>query len=113
MGWFRRTTNTPGDEDQVSSPDSTRYRLVITYPDGTVEEDEDLFDTYEQADAAGLDAMSSYRLGGEILHDSNPGDHPLTDDEPDFHIIGFNDWPPKSPPGVLCCAAEDSRHGYR
>lgn len=52
-----------------------------------VEEDE-LYDTYEEAEEAARYGMSCYHLGGEILELNNPGDYPYDpDDEPEYEII--------------------------
>jgi hypothetical protein len=65
------------------------YKLVMRYPDGTTEEDDEVFETNEEARAHGLEQCSSYRVGGEVLHMSNPGDYPLSehDDDVDFDVI--------------------------
>ena len=58
------------------------------YPDGTTEEDEETFETEEEAESYGLQCVSEYALGGEILHLHNPGDYPLKeDDDADFDVI--------------------------
>ena len=64
------------------------YKVVMNYPDGTTEEDDEVFETEAEANAYGLDQCSNYALGGEILHMSNPGDYPLKeDDDADFDVI--------------------------
>lgn len=63
------------------------YKIVMQYPDGSTEEADDIFDTEGEANAYGMYLVSCHHLGGEILHMSNPGDHPLSDDEPDFEVI--------------------------
>lgn len=65
----------------------TKYRIEIIYPDGEREEDDEVFDTEEEAQAHGEYMCSCYSLGGEILNMSNPGDYPLSDDDADFEII--------------------------
>lgn len=62
------------------------YKVVMKYPDGTTEEDDEVFDSKPDADAHGLYMVSCYRTGGEILHMSNPGDYPLSDEEADFFV---------------------------
>ena len=60
----------------------TKYKVVMIYRNGSVrEEDDELFDTYDEADDAGLYYCSCYKTGGEILHLSNPGDYPYSEDE--------------------------------
>ena len=63
------------------------YKVVMKYPDGTEEELDDIFETESEAESHGLYMCSCYTLGGEILHDHNPGDYPLKDDEADFEVI--------------------------
>jgi len=63
------------------------YKIVMQYSDGTTEEADDVFDTEEEANDYGTYLVSCHDLGGEILHMSNPGDYPLSDDEPNFEVI--------------------------
>jgi hypothetical protein len=64
------------------------YKVVMIYPDGTTEEDDDVFETEEAARAYGEDQCNNFATGGEVLHLSNPGDHPLSeDDDVDFNVI--------------------------
>jgi hypothetical protein len=65
------------------------YKVVMKYPDGTTEEDDEVFETEEEANAYGGDQCGNYVLGGEILHMSNPGDYPLKEDDEDvdFDVI--------------------------
>lgn len=52
------------------------------------EEDDEVFDTYEEADNYAQYMVSCYHLGGEILEMSNPGDYPYDpEDEPEYEII--------------------------
>ncbi len=67
------------------------YKVEMQYPDGTTEEDDEVFETEAEADEHGLYLVSCYREGGEILHMSNPGDYPLSDEEADFEIIEVDD----------------------
>ncbi len=60
---------------------ATKYKVIMHYSDGTDEELEELYDTETEAREAGLYAISCYHLGGEILHESNPGDYPYDEDE--------------------------------
>ncbi|WP_169078663.1 hypothetical protein [Microcella alkalica] len=60
----------------------------MKYSDGSSEEDDEIFDTEEEANDYGLAQVSAYATGGEVLHLSNPGDYPLDpDDEADFEIV--------------------------
>jgi hypothetical protein len=65
------------------------YKVVMNYPDGTKEEEDEVFETEEEARAYGLEQCSNYVAGGEVLHMSNPGDYPLReeDDDVDFDVI--------------------------
>ncbi len=65
------------------------YKVVMKYPDGMEEEDDEVFETKEEANAHGLEQCSNYVQGGEDLHMSNPGDYPLSedDDDVDFDVI--------------------------
>jgi hypothetical protein len=68
------------------------FKIVMKYSDGTIEEDDELFDTAEEANEYGLIQVSNYRSGGAVLHASNPGDHPLdAHDEADFEVIEVDD----------------------
>ena len=67
----------------------------MTFPDGDVidssEEDgeEGVFDTEQEAEDYFTECMSNYKVGGEVLHLSNPGDCPLemVEQEPDYEIV--------------------------
>lgn len=63
------------------------FKVVMRYSDGTTEEEDEVFETTGEAEAHGLEQCSNFRTGGEVLHMSNPGDHPLTDIEPDFEVV--------------------------
>lgn len=69
------------------------FQVLMHYPDGTDELEDEVYDSYEAADAAGLDNCSCYVEGGEILNMSNPGDYPLQDDadEVDYEVIEVDD----------------------
>ena len=69
-----------------------KYKVVMHYPDGTEEEEDELYDSEEQAEEAGCYSCSCYREGGENLNLSNPGDYPLDeDDDCDFEVIEVDD----------------------
>lgn len=53
------------------------FKIVMTYLDGTTEEDEELFDTGEKANEYGLIQPGNYAEGHEVIHLWNPGDYPL------------------------------------
>ena len=64
------------------------YKVVMKYSDGTEEEEDEVFDTESAATDYGMNQVSCYSTGGETLHLSNPGDHPLDDDDDvDFEVI--------------------------
>ena len=61
----------------------TKYKIIF---EG--EEQDEVFDTYEEAQDHALYLASCYHRGGEILELSNPGDYPYDpEDEPDYEII--------------------------
>lgn len=59
----------------------------MSYPDGTSEEQDEVFETEAEAEAFGLEQCSNYSAGGEVLHMSNPGDYPLEDEGADFEVV--------------------------
>lgn len=65
----------------------TKYKVIF---EGEVEDE--VFDTYEEADAYALEMISCYHEGGEILELSNPGDYPYDPDyEPEVEIVDFEE----------------------
>ena len=69
-----------------------QYKVVMLYSDGTQDELDDIFDTEEEADRAGMQACSDYRDGCENMNLSNPGDYPLDDDDDvDYEIIEIDE----------------------
>ena len=68
------------------------FKVIMKYSDGSTEEEDEVFDTEEEANEFGLVQVSNYQTGGEVLHLSNPGDYPLDeDDEADFEVIEVDD----------------------
>jgi hypothetical protein len=64
------------------------YKVVMNFPDGTTDEEDEVFDTEAEARAYGLNQYNNYMTGAEVLHLSNPGDYPLIeDDRVDFDLI--------------------------
>lgn len=63
------------------------FKVVMQYPDGTSEEEDEVFETESEAEAFGLDQCNNYIVGAEVLHLSNPGDYPVNDDTADFEVI--------------------------
>ena len=62
------------------------FKVVMRYPDGTTEEDDELFETELEAQDYGCTLLNNYETGGEVLHRSNPDDYPL-EGEADFEVI--------------------------
>lgn len=63
------------------------FKVRMIYPDGSTEDNDELFDTEAEARQYGLDLCAERQEGGEILHMSNPGDYPDEDDDADFAVI--------------------------
>lgn len=76
-------------EPESSGDDSGRkFRLLIKYADGTEEEEDEFFDSEEEAKEYGDYMISCSREGAETLYMSNPGDYPLENyDDPDYEVI--------------------------
>lgn len=65
-----------------------KYKVVLNYSDGTSEEEDDVFDTIEDAEDYALYLVSCCNQGQEDLNLSNPGDYPDDEyEEPDYEII--------------------------
>jgi hypothetical protein len=62
------------------------FKAVLRFADGEEVEDDERFETEEEAEKYGLVMLSNYNTGAEVLHMSNPGDHPLPDDDADPEI---------------------------
>ena len=81
-------SNDSSNNSSNEKSQSGNYRLIVKYPDGTVEEDDNVFNTEGDAREYGDYMASSFREGAEILYMSNPGDYPLVEDEGlDYEII--------------------------
>lgn len=52
-------------------------------------DDEELFETYDEAYQHGLELLGAYNTGMGTLNMSNPGDYPLGD-EPEVEVFGVN-----------------------
>lgn len=61
----------------------TKYKTVF---DDDLEEYEETFDTWEEAEEYGCQISSDYRAGCTDLHMSNPGDYEEDDEGIDFDI---------------------------
>ena len=69
-----------------------KYKIIMQYADGTNEEEDNVFDTVEDAEAYANYLVSCNQEGAEILNLSNPGDYSLDDYEaPDFEIVEIDD----------------------
>lgn len=65
-----------------------KYKIIMINSDGTREEEEDVFDTQEEAEDYANYLVNCSEDGAETLELSNPGDYPLDEFvEPDFEII--------------------------
>ena len=65
-----------------------KFKLLMKYPDGTEEEEDELFDSEEEAKEYGDYMISCSREGAETLYMSNPVDYPLEDyEDPDYEVI--------------------------
>lgn len=71
----------------------TKYKIILNYPDGTDEEQDEVFDTEEEAVEYAGYLCGCYHEGAEILNMSNSGDYPLDEDEDDieYEIIEIED----------------------
>ena len=66
------------------------FKVVVHYPDGSKEEEDEVFESEAEAEEYGLEQVNNYRVGGEVLHMSNMGDYPLSGDAA-FEVIEVND----------------------
>ncbi|MCI9129429.1 MAG: hypothetical protein HFJ65_03795 [Eggerthellaceae bacterium] len=57
------------------------FRVNLHFNDGSIVEDDELFDNKEAAFEYGEYLAGCSSLGNEILNMSNPGDYPLDEDE--------------------------------
>ena len=68
-----------------------KYKYILHFSDGRDLDSEDygdIYDSYEAAQDAALEAIGGYRMGGETLHLSNPGDYDECEDEDiDYDIL--------------------------
>ena len=64
----------------------SKYKIIMLYPEGEDEQD-DIFDSEEDAEYYANYLCSCAKEGSEILNLSNPGDDPLVDEEIGYEII--------------------------
>ena len=50
------------------------FKAVLKFSDGEEVEDDERFETEEEAEECGLVMFSNHNAGAEVLHMSNPGD---------------------------------------
>lgn len=81
----------PREQDVGANTEGPKYKLQMKYSDGSIEEEDELFDSEEAAIEYGNYMISCAHEGAETLFMSNPGDYPLDEyDEPDYEIIEIN-----------------------
>lgn len=70
-----------------------KYKVLYHFPDGTSEEEDELYDSREEAEEVGLYGCGCYAEGAEILNLSNPGDYPLdgAEDDCEFEVLEVDD----------------------
>lgn len=67
-----------------------KYKIIMIYPDGESEEQDEIFYTEAKAIDYADYLVSCSRVGAETLHWSNPGDYPYVEnefEEPEYEII--------------------------
>jgi len=76
------------EPESLDNDSDRKFKLRVKYPDGTEEEEDELFDSEEEAKAYGDYIISCSREGAETLNMSNSGDYPLEDyEDPDYEVI--------------------------
>lgn len=74
--------------ESLGDDSARKFKLLMKYPDGTEEEEDELFDSEEEAKEYGDYMISCSREGAETLCMSNPGDYPPEDyEDPDYEVI--------------------------
>lgn len=69
-----------------------KYKIIMQYSDGINEEQDEVFDTEEEAVDYANYLVGCNGEGAEILNLSNPGDYSLKDyEDPNFEIIEIDD----------------------
>ena len=59
------------------------YKVIMIYPDGNEEEDDEIFDSKSEAREYAEYLRSCSHTGREVLNLSNPGDYPYDEDDDD------------------------------
>ena len=76
------------EPESLGDDSGRKFKRLMKYPDGTEEEEDELFDSEEEAKEYGDYMISCSREGAETLYMSNPGDYPLEDyEDPDYEVI--------------------------
>lgn len=88
--YYRDKTNDKVFERRIAM--STKYKVIMHYPDGETEELDEIFDTESAAEEEALYMCSCYDEGGDTLYMSNPGDYPLEMNcEVDYEIVEIDE----------------------
>ncbi len=69
----------------------SKYQARLYFSDGETIDDNCTYNTEEEAEESALNMISNYHTGIDVLHNSNPGDNPLDDDEIDYEIFEIDD----------------------
>ena len=69
----------------------SKYQARLYFSDGETMDDNYTYNTEEEAEESALNMISNYHTGIDVLHNSNPGDNPLDDDEIDYEIFEIDD----------------------
>lgn len=68
-----------------------KYQARLYFSNGDTLDDDYTYDTEAEAEESALNMISDYHTGIENLHNSNPGDNLLDDDEIDYEIFEIDD----------------------
>ncbi len=61
----------------------SKYKVIFND-----DEQDEVFDSYEEAEDFAMELLTYWHAGGEVLELSNPGDYPYDpDDAPDYEIV--------------------------
>ena len=69
----------------------SKYQARLNFSNGDTLDDDYTYDTEAEAEESALNMISNYHTGIENLHNSNPGDNLLDDDEIDYEIFEIDD----------------------
>ena len=68
-----------------------KYTYILYYPDGESEMAEETFDTKKEAERLAWDAISCFKLGGEIMGMMGDRDEDIIEGDCDYDIIEVDD----------------------